>query len=72
VALQDPKERGDIAREIVDHLDRGGLMALEEDAAHADERLDIGPVRRLADQADEVAGQIALAAEIRRRGSYSD
>ena len=64
VALQDAVECDDLAVDIVDHLDRCGLIAAQEHAAHADERLGIGVVRDRRDAPGQALCQAALATDI--------
>jgi hypothetical protein len=70
MALQDPEERRDVGRDVVDDLDLRPPRSAKEDAAHADERLGIELVRRVVDELDQAAGEIALAADVAGDRAY--
>ena len=64
VALEDAEEGRHILRPVVDDFDLRFGAAAKEDATHADEWLGVKPVRDRLYPFHEMAGQIALAADI--------
>ncbi len=67
--LQHPKQRHDVARYVVDELDVGPAPTAQKNAAHADERFGVVAVGDGIDNRHDGAGQIALAADVRRQRS---
>lgn len=68
MTLQDPKERRDVPRYVVDHLGRRCNSTAQEYSAHADERFGVSRVRDAFDAPADRLGKTLLAADIGRGG----
>lgn len=68
VLLEHAEEGGDVAADVVDHLDAGTRGAAQEDPAHPDKRLSIAVMGRRLDQRTNPPREIALAALITSSG----
>ena len=65
--MQHSEQGDDVAADVVDDLDLRPDAPAQKDAAHADEGLDIGVVRGDGQHMTDALGQMALAAQPRRR-----
>ena len=70
MALHHPEEGGYILAPVVDHLGARPRITAKKHAAHADEGFGIGGMRQGADSLHQALGQIALAADPRRRRTH--
>lgn len=64
VMLKNPEQRDHVPARIVDHLDLRHVPPAQEEAAHADERLRVDPVRDVGNPLDQVGRELLLPSDI--------